>query len=183
MRELDLKERVLLSRLGGKVERCHIIPHERPYNNAAHSWGVAMLMLQLFPEDFPRLAAYCICHDVPEAWVGDVPAHTKHRAPAIAEALREMESGIFTRLQLPDENDLSAEDKQKLKACDALELYLWACDEVTLGNHHAQEILRKLHGWFRSAEHRPLPQVAYDLFASLGGGNTYIDKELAMEGY
>lgn len=180
---LGLADRVRLARLGGGVERCHIIPHIGSYNNAAHSWGVAMLMLQLWPEDFPRLAAYCICHDVPEAWVGDIPAHTKQRLPALGAALQELEDEVFTRLQLPSENELVGEDRLKLKACDALELYLWALEEIDQSNRHASEIVVKLESWFDNAEHRALPQEAFMLYKNLRKRNHTAGKADVLKGY
>ena len=183
MSELSLLTRIELARLGGGVERCHMVPHQGSYSNAAHSWGVALLMLQLFPEDFPRLAAYCITHDIPEAWVGDIPAHTKQRAPAIGQALEAMENQIFDRLQLPRESNLQGEDRAKLKACDALELYMWSHEQVRLGNHHAGEILVKLSSWFENNEHRPLPPAAaafYNRYKMMRGP---VDKTLALENY
>jgi hypothetical protein len=178
---IKLEQRVLLARLGGMVERCHILPHAKSYSNAAHSWGVAMLMLQLWPEDFPRLAGYCLCHDVPEAWVGDIPAHTKHRLGAEARAqLQALESGVFTRLQLPDENELSISDQEKLKACDALDLWLWARDEMRRGNYHAEEVCWKLEFWFRNGD-RALPSPADEVWRGLQSESS--NKYLAMENY
>lgn len=177
---LSQADRVVLARLGGKVERCHIIPHRESYSNAAHSWGVAMLMLQVWPRDFARLAAVCICHDVPEAWVGDIPAHTKARAPQIRTALRILDDEIFDRLQLPRESDLDARDLRKLQNCDRLELWLWAQEELELGNHHAREIVTKLEGWF-SMPDGLLPE-AMRLFRNLKA-NPRPDKGLVMDDY
>lgn len=179
---IDLEDRVRLVRLGGLTERAHIVPHQGSYNVAQHSWGVAMLMLQLWPEDFPRLAAYCICHDVPEAWIGDVPAHTKARSPRLTEELAQMEVEICSRLQIPDEHELHSDDLAKLKACDALELYLWAQEQVLLANHHAGEIIHKLDVWFQTGNHRALPPPAYELYERLRTARI-VDKSRAMEEY
>lgn len=58
----------------------------RPESVAAHSWGVATLVLVLCHEDVVegpspnsidvgRALAYAVVHDLPEAWVGDVTPH------------------------------------------------------------------------------------------------------------
>ena len=78
---------IIQSRCGGRVERCHVIPHLGSYSNASHSWGVAMLMHYLWPKDFPRLAIYCLSHDIPEAWTGDIPAPVAWAVPELKEAL------------------------------------------------------------------------------------------------
>ncbi len=181
-RELTLFERVRLARMGGAVERCHTIPHAPGYTNAAHSWGVAMLVLQLWPEDFPRLAGHCICHDVPEGWVGDIPAHTKARLLDLKYQLEKLEDQVFSRLQLPSENDLREEDREKLKAADYLELWLWADEAERIGNHYAAEIRHKLDSWLAT---RRLPEPAWELYQTLRTrrGAPLPNKGLAMEGY
>lgn len=161
-------ERLLSIRIGGGTERCHGIRHQGSYSNAAHSWGVAVIMLILWPEHFGRLAVYCIVHDVPEAWVGDIPAPVKKYCPEIKAAAARMESQIFARLCIPDEAFLEPADKQMLRACDSLELYLWASEQVKGGNQHAACILRELDGFYLRD---PLPTVAYSLYLSIKEGN------------
>lgn len=161
-------ERLMSIRIGGGTERCHGIRHYGSYSNAAHSWGVAVIMLVLWPADFGRLAVYCIVHDVPEAWVGDIPAPTKKYCPEIKVASARMESQIFTRLSLPDEAELNVADKQKLRACDSLELYLWALEQLKGGNQHADCIRRELEGFY---ERDPLPWKAHELYEAIKVGN------------
>lgn len=133
------------------MERSHGITHVGSYSNAAHQWGVAMLMHALWPEDFPRLAIYCLSHDVPEAWVGDIPAPTKRNVPGLKETLDVYESRINRDLGLPAESELEGEDMEKLKACDRLELYLWAKEQVMLGNRFVEGVVRELDHVFEIA--------------------------------
>lgn len=51
------------------------VPH--PESVAAHSWGVAWLVLELLPPglDLGRALAYAVLHDLPEARVGDITPH------------------------------------------------------------------------------------------------------------
>ncbi len=51
------------------------VPH--PESVAAHSWGVAWLVLELLPAelDLGRALAYAVLHDLPEARVGDITPH------------------------------------------------------------------------------------------------------------
>lgn len=161
---MNVLERVVRARTGGGVERCHGIRHQGSYSVAAHSWGVAMLMYQLWPEDFPRLASYCLAHDVPEAWVGDIPAPTKKFSSEIKAACDLMERKIFERLELPCDQDLDPEDARKLKACDGLELYLWTCEQITAGNRHAECVARELEAWWDAT---PMPEEADDLFLAI----------------
>lgn len=153
--------RVRQSRQGGRVERCHGIPHLGSYSNSSHQWGVAMLMWYLWPEHFPRLVLICLTHDVAEAWVGDIPSPTLRFIPGIRERLEEIEARINTDLGLPAENALSPEDHEMLKACDRLELYLWCQDQAELGNKNAESVQRELEHYFTI---KPLPTRAREFF-------------------
>ena len=65
---------------------------EQPESVAAHSWGVAWLVLELLPEhlDLEKALSYAILHDLPEAQVGDItphdgiPTEEKHEREAAA---------------------------------------------------------------------------------------------------
>lgn len=156
----DIWSGIRNSRSGGAVQRCHGIPHQGDYSNAKHQWGVAMLMWYLWPKDFPRLAIYCLSHDVPEAWVGDIPSPVMQYTPGLKAQLSVIEDRIFFWLRLPSEHALDPEDYAKLKACDKLELYIWCLEELERGNRFADECKRELDRYFKEV---PLPGVASDL--------------------
>lgn len=157
----DMLENIVAARAGGRVERAHGIYHHGSYSNAAHQWGVAMLMHALWPEDFPRLALHCLSHDVPEAWVGDVPSPTMRYVPGLKEQLGVYEREINLGLGLPAEQDLPEEDYNKLKACDRLELYLWALEQRMVGNLFVEGTIIELERFFVE---RPLPERAHELY-------------------
>jgi 5'-deoxynucleotidase YfbR-like HD superfamily hydrolase len=157
-------ERITAIRTGGEVERCHGIRHQGSYSNAAHTWGVLVLLHVLWPEDFPRLAAAVLYHDVPEAWVGDIPAPTKRYNQVVKMALELMEYDIFKMLGLPDADALPPPDLAKVKAADRLELYFWAKEQVAQGNQHAEGVLKELDQFF---ELDGLPEPAGQLYLQL----------------
>jgi hypothetical protein len=159
-----LAESVVQSRSGGKVERCHGLPHHGTYSNAAHQWGVAMLMHYLWPDDFPRLALVCLSHDVPEAWVGDIPAPTCRYMPGLKEGLNEAEGNINEDLLLPAEHKLEAIDYAKLKCCDRLEFWLWCCEQELYGNLYAKEGRKEIERYFVEV---PLLPEAQELFMEM----------------
>lgn len=172
---LTLFDRIQYIRIGGAVERCHTVRHFGSYSNAAHSWGVAALLYLLWPDDFPRLVAHCIFHDVPEGWVGDPPATIK-KDEVLKPAYDGLERKVFDWLKLPCEQDFSDEDKDKLKACDHLELYLWSIDQSHAGNAHVICVRRALDEFFKE---RPLPKPADELLKQirLGAVTTYTISE------
>lgn len=162
---LTLTHRIIQTRAGGKVERCHTIPHNSSYNNAAHSWGVAMLMHLIWPEDFQRLALFCLCHDIAEAWVGDIPSPLKKYSQEVNLAVSILEKRINNQLKLPDESELSSEDIEKIKFCDNLEFYLWCREESELfGNKNVLESLRQVKDYFNEKQ---LPERARVLLKTL----------------
>lgn len=159
-----MADQLVQSRAGGAVERCHGIPHQGSYSNGAHSWGVAMLMWYLWPEDFPRLAIYCLTHDVPEAWVGDSPAPVGRYVPGYKDEVGKLETRINHSLGLPAEHDLDLADYEKLKACDRLEFWMWSKEQLHRGNLYAQEGLTEIERYFDEV---PLPERAKELLAAL----------------
>lgn len=162
-----LAQCIIQSRSGGKVERCHGIPHHGTYSNAAHQWGVAMLMHYLWPADFPRLALACLTHDVPEAWVGDIPAPTCRYMPGLKDGLNNIESAINQNMLLPAEHELEASDYAKLKCCDRLEFWIWSCEQELFGNLFAQEGRKEIERYFVEVPLLPEAQVLYETMKSM----------------
>lgn len=158
--------RVMAVRTGGGTERCHGIRHQGSYSVAHHTWGVLALLFILFPEDYPRLSPAILFHDVPEGWVGDIPAPTKAYDPSVKAACDRMERQIFARLDLPHDLDLPDEDRRKIKACDHLDLYFWAREQQAAGNQHAACVQRELESFF---EQRPLLPPAHSLYLEARG--------------
>jgi 5'-deoxynucleotidase YfbR-like HD superfamily hydrolase len=165
---MDTLERVIALRTGGATERAHGVLHRGSYNVAAHTWGVLALLYVLWPEDYARLAAVVTFHDVPEAWVGDIPAPTKRYSHQVKVACDYLESAILERLDLPNVESLPKEDKVKVEACDRLELYLWAREEQAGGNVHARCVMRELDRFFAET---PLPLTAHNLLFEIRSGS------------
>jgi len=142
--------RLVHIRAGGQVERCHGFRHFGTYQNSQHQWGVAMIMWTLWPEDFPRLGIHCLVHDVPEQWTGDIPASFKAAAPPELKQFEQMvERRILSDLGLPQDDSLSDIDRQKIKNCDSLELYMWCQEQIMLyGVQPVSEIVRQLDSFY-----------------------------------
>lgn len=162
-------QRLIAIRTGGEVERCHSVRHQGSYRVDSHTWGVLVLLYVLWPGDFGRLSPCVLFHDVPEAWVGDIPAPVKRYNGAVKEAIFKMEGRIMKMLRLPWDEELVAEDRAKIKACDQLELYLWACEQVHGGNAHAACCKRELETFFAET---PPPGPAYQLFLEINNGGS-----------
>lgn len=151
-------DRIVQSRLGGRVQRCHNVPHHGEYSVAAHSWGMLVLLWQLYPEHWARLSAVIMGHDLGEGWLGDVPAPTMRYVPGLREQLGKLEHTLIEWLGYPTPDDLTAEEFAVFKACDRLELYLWAREQLLMGNAHAQDIITELDAYLQE---NPLPGAGF----------------------
>lgn len=73
---------------------------EQPESVAAHSWGVAWLVLVLLPEglDLQRALIYAVLHDLPEVRTGDLTPHDGIAPHAKAAAEHEAMIGLCAPL-------------------------------------------------------------------------------------
>ncbi len=148
---MKLADRIRATREAGMVERAHVVPHLRQYSNAAHTWGVCVLLRLLWP-DQPHLVDFALFHDVPERWTGDWPAQVIRNQPKAAEALEAEDRRISSRLAIPSEHALGHEDWVRFKAADRLELWLWTFDEEAMGNRMVLGVRAELDKMFNRAE-------------------------------
>lgn len=127
-----------LIRKGGAVKRWHTIETITEQTVAAHSWGVACVCLDIWPDCSRSLITAALHHDVPEARVGDVPAPVKWEYPSLKKELDKVEDAEAEAIGISYK--LNESDKVKLKIADMMEL-LWFCiDEERLGNRNMKEV-------------------------------------------
>lgn len=83
------------------VKRWHMIDTTRQQTLAEHSANVAMLALMIartFPQIFQnscRIAAFALTHDIPEAFTGDIPTHTKRHLSGLDELEARITPPVF----------------------------------------------------------------------------------------
>ena len=100
----------------------------------AHSARMGVLALQIWGAGASRdLLVACLCHDLGESVVGDMPATAK-RDPRLAGPLGIAEDRALAAMGLAF--DLSADDARRLKFLDRLDAYHWAA-------HHAPHVLAR----------------------------------------
>ena len=159
-------------REAGSVERCHTIQHHGSYSVGRHSWDAAALLLVLHPSPSVALVRAVLWHDVAERWTGDVPAIAKWDEPKLVQLLVQLEERVFDRLGLAGLlSSLSEEDAVWLDAVDKLELWLWANEQLRMGNRNAETVLSNLRSWFHRNEAR-LPLAVLRVHAEYKGETT-----------
>lgn len=140
---MDRQERI---RLGGQVRRYHTRPVHNQQTVAAHSWGVAAILLDIVPpeEQSVALLRAALYHDVAEYDTGDVPAQAKWISPKLKDALDELEAGIEEEYGISYYLTLSAKDKNWLKIADLMELMWFVLEERRMGNRNVDEIFDRV---------------------------------------
>lgn len=137
-------KKIIEAREGGAVERCHTTPHIGEYSNAKHQWGAAMLYLQLRGATAEGDTVTAILtHDLGERWAGDVPAPAKW---ALSKSwLRELERNEKKCLDyLGIGVGLSEAEWRWVRGVDLLDLFLWAHEQVNMGNRSCERIIANI---------------------------------------
>lgn len=123
----------------GRTKRYHTRAMHDYQTVAAHSWGVAMLVLAITDTPSIDLLKAALVHDLGEAKTGDVPATAKWDSGELAYLLDQMEKYELLRMHL--HVNLTVHDRRLLKFADILELMNHVTDEMLMGNRHAESML------------------------------------------
>ena len=116
----------------GEVKRCHTERTVRAQTIAQHSWGVATILLHVYPGASAEMLRAALWHDVSERAIGDIPSPVKWETPTLHAELTALEDRINEQWDIMPM--LTARERATLKFCDAFEFYLWAREELAMGN-------------------------------------------------
>ena len=125
-----MRQKIL--RKGSKVKRWHTITNVKEQTVADHSWGVASIIIDIWPDASTSLITFALWHDIPEYIVGDVPVTAKWQNKNLAKVVEEAETQVAKEHQLYVK--LTDTEKLKLAVADLLEVLWYASEEVALGN-------------------------------------------------
>ncbi|MFN3197135.1 MAG: HD domain-containing protein [Bradymonadia bacterium] len=112
------------------------VPEHQTESVAAHSWGVAWLVIALCPSDVDRgrALAIAVLHDLAEARVGDITPHDN--VPKVEKHRLEHAAFVDLVSALPQRDELialwmeyesqSSAEGRFVKACDKLDMALQA---------------------------------------------------------
>jgi len=136
----------------GKTLRYHTVESTRHQTVADHSWGVAIICLEIWPTaSVPSaLIEKALFHDCAEMFTGDVPAHAKWGNPELKELLDRIEQKVEVDMGI--DIDLSPEERKILKLADMLELLFHTVSQLKLGNANYRIVLDRGAQWM--TEHR-----------------------------
>ena len=146
----------------GRVTRFHTTPTHQRQNLADHSWGVAMILLQIVPaeEMSTVLLQAALTHDLAESVTGDLPYPVKLGSAALSSILDKIEGEFEDRHLIRVE--LNATEAHWLKWADMFELALFCKSETDMGNKAMGFMLTRAKIFLKQLGHPN--QVAEDLF-------------------
>ena len=115
----------------GAVKRWHTRTTIKEQDVAAHSWGVAMIVKEIYPQANADLLMAALTHDLHEIESGDIPYPFKKKNAQVRLGVELQESQFVKENGLPQPAESLI---HILKWADMFELYLWCRREAGLGN-------------------------------------------------
>lgn len=178
-------------RMAGRIRRLHIKPMNGDEQNiAAHSWGVAMILLDLFPAVSRSCLIYALRHDVPEIVTGDVPANVKWQHPGLQDTLEWIEEGFLNKMSWPTESKkhgvpylAGSEDwhneRLYIKIADRVELLFYCLEQIYMGNLLLMDVFKNARDKLR--EHLELidPSQSMDVHKYIRGYSDFLAEKFS----
>ena len=134
----SLAERIYNTRMAGRIRRLHIRPmNGEEQNVAAHTWGVTMILIDLFPDVSRDAILFALRHDVPEVVTGDIPANVKWANPGLEEALEQREKEFMKKMGWKSEHSGVPSYKREnlyIRLADRIELMFYCMEQMYMGN-------------------------------------------------
>lgn len=132
---------------GGKTKRFHTADTATSQTVAEHSFGVAWLVMVVFPAARKELILAALSHDLAEHLVGDVSSPTKRKYPALKAALDVAEHTLLAEAGLDYESGLSNLELKILKLADMLDGMLYCIRERKMGSTMCVEVYNNFHSY------------------------------------
>ena len=123
------------------LNRWHMFPNLFPQNLAAHSWGVAMIIMETFKGDIGEkmiLLQAALEHDLAETEIGDMPR------PGRTEEHKALEVRVSDQIGVFHESRLQPHLRTWLEWADLVEAAMHARRETLSGNKVFLEIRKRI---------------------------------------
>lgn len=114
-----------------RVKRWHTQQTIKEQNLAHHQWGVALIIMEILPGSYNALRA-ALTHDLAESVTGDIPYFAKRSFPMLGKEADKEERKFNIRHDI--HTYLTEEEQACLRWADMAEAFLFACEEVDMGN-------------------------------------------------
>lgn len=117
---------------GGETQRFHTCMIIRPDTVGQHSYGVACVLMHVYPEAPAHMLRAALKHDMAESYTGDLPAPSK-RALGIREQFTAFEDEYLANVGIMPER-LEPWEAWLLKFCDSMDGLRVTVRERGMGN-------------------------------------------------
>lgn len=156
--------RAMLMRDAAAVKRYHTQRTIRQQPVGEHSFGMLLLIDQVYPECRKEVWRAIMHHDLPELMTGDMPGPMKRASPQLGVLMEELEQDLAPLYQ---DIDLSTHEVAVIKWCDKVELVLWCLEEAKMGNLYALDPVVTALGWMAEAKHpnKACEELMFELVA------------------
>lgn len=155
----SLLYRVMYAREAGAVKRCHTQRFFGHYDVAQHTFNALCILRLLRPEAPTWAIWHLLGHDTPERLTGDIPATAKWFG-ITSFKLDDVEEQILAESGMGPVV-IDPEWSAVIKGIDLLELYMWARDQIFMGNRFMNNMAIRIENWFRkNADNLPSDVLA-----------------------
>lgn len=140
-------------RIAGGVLRYHTWPTLRRQTVAEHTWHSLRIYMETFGPPPPHVSVAITTHDMGELATGDLPFPVKKDNAHVATAMSELEGKSVDRTFgstfggqdcLECLEDMTTQDKVRVKICDILEMIEFGMEERLMGNRYADPIVEDM---------------------------------------
>lgn len=160
------KERINFTRNGGNVKRFHTKQIVGEHTNAQHQYNALSLLLILHPNPSIDLIRYVLWHDTAEHVAGDIPAPALWNNAEFNQHYCEVQSTLLMNVLETSLEHLSDEDVYWFECIDKLEVFLFAKEQLSLGNRGMSEIVKNVIIWFTERKPYTVPDEIMDVLAN-----------------
>jgi 5'-deoxynucleotidase YfbR-like HD superfamily hydrolase len=156
-----------LIRKGGNVKRFHCHNTIRENTVAAHSWGVATILLHIC-DPSPNLMRLALYHDVFEHLTGDVPYTSKRDNPEVKTAMDLAEERAAKVMEIDTTWNILPGEEELFKLADMLDFMVFCTEEIEMGNNGIEDLWQNGQRVVISILSKiEKNQAAFDLYLSL----------------
>lgn len=178
-------------RMAGRIRRLHIKPMNGDEQNiAAHSWGVVMILLDLFPAVSRSCLIYALRHDVPEIVTGDVPANVKWEHPGLQDTLEWIEEGFLNKMGWPTESEKHGvlhlagsenwhNERLYIRIADRVELLFYCLEQIYMGNLLLMDVFKNARDKLKDHLELIDPSQAMDVHKYIRGYSDFLAEKFS----
>lgn len=139
--------RINVLREASHVELMHTVPHHGSYTVGQHAFDSVMLLIMFHPNPSNELFKAVLTDGLSKRYVGDMPIPAEMQDGELSKRLARLRALVSVEMGI--DCKLTEQDRVWVKAVSKVERFLWAKDQLMLGNQNAGSIIGSLQSWFR----------------------------------